>query len=125
MKKLEITIRIILGIALLFFGLNGFFNWFTPPQGPAEEIEFLMALGKVGYIFPIVYITFIVSGLSFLTNKFIAIGLLILTPILLNIIFLHLKYSPEGIIPGGILFSLMVALFIIKSSTFMKLLKNE
>ena len=125
MKKLENIIRIVLGVALLFFGLNGFFNWFIPPQGPPEEVEFLIALAKVGYVFPIVYITFIISGISFLTNKFMEIGLLILAPILLNIVLLHLNYSPEGIVPGGALFALMVSLFVMKSTTFIKLIKKE
>jgi len=114
-----------LGIALLFFGLNGFFNWFIPPQGPPEEVEFLMALARVGYVFPIVYITFIISGISLLANKFVAFGLLILVPILLNIVFLHLRFSPEGIVPGGTLFLLMVSLFIMKRTTFIRLIKKE
>ena len=121
MKKLDLVVRIILGMGLVFFGLNGFFNWMTPPQGPEEEMNFMMALASTGYIFPITYTVQIISGLIFLTNRFVPVGLLILTPILVNIVLIHLRFSPEAILFGGIFFVFMLLLYYARRDKFLPL----
>ncbi len=121
MRKIDFAVRIILGMGLVFFGLNGFFQWIAPPQGSETEMIFMMALASAGYIFPITYAVQIISGLTFLTNRFVPVGLLILTPILINIVLVHLRFSPEAILFGGIFFILMLLLYYTRRDKFLPL----
>jgi putative oxidoreductase len=125
MKTTDLVIRIILGIGLVFFGLNGFFHWMTPPPSPEGEVNFMMALGKAGYVFPIVYTVLIISGVSFLSNKLVPIGLLILTPILINIVLVHLVFSPQAILFGGVFFILMIILYCLRWKNFLPLFNHK
>ncbi|PZW43763.1 hypothetical protein LX95_00087 [Mesonia algae] len=123
MKKIDFVIRMLLGIGILFFGMNGFFDWFTPPEGPEAEVNFLYSLYRAGYVFPIVNTILIASGLSLLTNKFVSIGLIILAPIMLNIVLIHLVFNPKGALLGGIFFVFMVILYFTRRKSFSPLFK--
>jgi putative oxidoreductase len=125
MKKTDLLVRIILGIGLVFFGLNGFFHWMTPPAGPEEETQFLISLGSAGYIYPVVYLVLTFSGVTFLLNRLVPIGLLILAPILLNIVLIHLNFNPEGVLFGAIFFLLMLVLFFTRWKEFQPLFNNN
>ncbi len=121
---LESIARIPLGIGLLFFGLNGFFQWMIPPSGPEAEVKLLIALNESGYIFPIVYSILIVTSISFLSNKFMNTGLLLIAPVLVNIVLIHMFLGPKGIVPGGVLFILMLLLFYARKTAFINLIKK-
>jgi hypothetical protein len=59
---LEAGLRIILGFQLMFWGLNGFFNWVKiPPSGPVIE-NFVSACIQTKFIMPTVKIFEIVFG---------------------------------------------------------------
>ncbi|SIR18286.1 hypothetical protein [Maribacter ulvicola] len=123
MKKIDVVTRMFLGIGILFFGMNGFFHWFTPPQGPEAEVKFLYSLYMAGYVFPIVNTILIVSGVSLLTNKFVSVGLIILAPIMLNIVLIHLAFNPKGALLGGIFFVFMAILYFTRWKSFSPLFK--
>jgi|SRR3989344_2692829 len=89
-KKFIRTVQIIFGLYLLFSGLVGYFVEF--PESPYNEAGnvFLEAMFNTGYLFHLMSIIFILSGLMFISNKFSALGALLLTPITLNIGLFHL-----------------------------------
>jgi len=88
-KGLTSVIRILLAVMLLFFGLNGFFQWMAPPPGPEAAMAFLGALFSTGYIFPLLNIVFLVVGLMMIFNRYVALGLFLLAPIIANILLFH------------------------------------
>lgn len=125
MKKVDFTIRIILGIGLVFFGLNGFFHWMIPPKGPQAEAQFLMALDSANYIFPLVYTTLVLSGVALLINKFVPVALMVLAPIFINIVLIHINFNPQGILFGVVFSVLILILFYSRWSVYKPLFKND
>ena len=103
-------VRILLGVAWVFFGLNGFLHFFTPPPMTGDAGTFFAGIIASGYIFPVISALEIAAGLMFLTNRFVALGLLLLAPILVNILGYHLMLDLKGIGMGA-LFTAM-ALFL-------------
>ena len=105
-SKLSTIFRILLALILLVFGLNKFIGFLQmPPMGDGAT-EFLGALDKTGYMFPIIGLVEIVAGLFLLLNKWTKFALVLLVPISINIILFHLTFNLEGIAPGALVFVL-------------------
>lgn len=95
-SKLNVLVRVIFGSMFLVFGLNGFFSFIPMPAPSAEAGAFLGALFNTGFIFPIVKAIEILVGLSLLSNRFTALALVVLAPILTVISLHNLLLDPAG-----------------------------
>jgi len=100
MKKASTIISILLGIILITFGLNKFFNFMPVLELSAPGLEFMGAFVKVGYGMTIVAIVEIITGILIAINKFRALALVILFPVMLNALLFHMFLDPENILPA-------------------------
>lgn len=93
-----VVARVLLGLIFFVFGLNGFLNFIPPPSSPPPEaaMAFAGALMKTGYMFPFIKGTEVVCGGLLLANRFTALALTILAPIILNILAFHTILAPAG-----------------------------
>lgn len=98
-NKINTGARFLLGFILTLFGSNKFFEFIPTPVLPKEAGEFMMALGKSGYILTIVGLVQIIVGILLLSGRFVPLALLLLAPISVNIITFHLFLDLAGI--GG------------------------
>ncbi len=116
--KVQMVIRIFLGAILVLFGLNKFLN-FLPPMVPgAEAGAFMGALVATGYMMPLVGLVEVVSGALLLSNKYVAIALLLLAPISVNIVAFHLFLDPANIVPALLVAIMNVYLLLANKSKF-------
>ncbi|MBI2668047.1 DoxX protein [Candidatus Woesearchaeota archaeon] len=99
-KKVILTVRILFGIILIIFGGMAFLNLEIPDFYPAEAKLFLEALAATGYMNPIIGIIFIIAGLMFVLGMYVALGAILLAPILVNIILFHIFLDIKSIIIG-------------------------
>lgn len=99
-------IRILLGAALVVFGLNGFLNFMPMGLSPA----LVTAISSMGGVFYIVKALEIIIGVFLLANRFKALTLLALLPITVNFVLFHLFLDIANIIPGLVLFVFNVIL---------------
>ena len=95
-KKLVLVARLLLGLILVVFGLNGFFNFMPMGAMPAAAEAFFGALATVGYLIPIVKIFEIVIGLMLLTKRYIPLATIMLVPLSLNFVLFHAFLAPVG-----------------------------
>lgn len=100
MKILSTTISVLLGLTLITFGLNKFFNFMPVLELSAPGLEFMGAFVKVGYGMTIVAIVEITTGILIAINKYRALALVILFPVMLNALLFHLYLDPENILPA-------------------------
>ena len=89
-------LRIILGLIFLVFGLNGFAHFFQPPAPAPAGMEFFGALIKAGYMIPLVFGAQVAGGILLLLG-FVALGVVILAPVVVNIVCFHFFLDPNGI----------------------------
>jgi putative oxidoreductase len=99
MKTVNLIIRILLGLLLLVTGLNKFLQFMPMPEMTEQAQQTMMAFVQTGYIMNIVAIVEIVVGLLLIINKYTALSLVILFPIMLNAFLFHLFLDVAGI--GG------------------------
>lgn len=78
----------IFGLVLLAFVGMGVFGW-EPPEVLPAAVPLRDAIFGSGYLIPVILLVYLVSGLTFLTNRFVALGSIALFPVSLNILLFH------------------------------------
>ncbi len=125
MKIATIIARTLLGLIFVVFGLNAFFN-FIPLPPPKGELagEFMKALFVSHYLYAVKCFE-IFGGLLLLSGRFTALGLTLVGPILVNILFYDIFLDPAGL-PLGIVLAVL-ALFLLGRyrQSFAGLLRNQ
>jgi putative oxidoreductase len=104
-----LTARILLGLIFFIFGLNFFFH-FIPNNGQPEgkAAAFIGGLFQSGYLFPLIKVIEVLSGIFLLTGLFIPLVLIVLMPISINIILFHSILEP-GIMPISISYLILIS----------------
>ena len=100
MNMAQTSSRYLLGIIFTVFGLNGFFH-FIPQPPPATQLgmQYMTALATSNY-FVVVFALQLIAGLLLLANRYVALALTLLAPILVNILLYHALIEPGSIAPG-------------------------
>ena len=88
--------RILLGIVFSAFGLNGFLHLFPLPSMDGKEARFIGGLVASGYFFPLLFVTYTITGAALLSGRFVPLALIVLAPIIVNIVCIHVFLAPSG-----------------------------
>ena len=107
-RYLPIIARVLMGVCLLVFGLNGFLHFIPEPKNPMPEgaMAFAGALMKAGYMFPMVMGTQLLVGVLLLLNRFVPLALALLAPVIVNIVAFHIFLAPSGLGLALVVFAL-------------------
>ena len=92
-----IIVRTLLGLLFLFASVTYFLNLIEAPpmEGPIKT--FNEGLAASGYFFTLLKITELVCAILLLTGRFVPLALVILTPIIINILMVHLLLDRTGL----------------------------
>lgn len=90
-------LRIILGLALVVFGLNRFLEFFPAPEMARAGANFIESLESSGYLLYAVAVIEVIIGLLLLLKKWVPFALILLVPISINILLFHLFLDVSGI----------------------------
>ena len=110
MKIVGAIARYLLGVGFLFFGSNLFFNFLKGqlPSGPGATFIGLLVSAHYTYVMGALMV---VSAILFLVNRFVALGLVLLGPVLVNILMFHILILPDGFQAGVVLTLLWLLVF--------------
>ncbi|ATC65674.1 DoxX family protein [Nibricoccus aquaticus] len=105
-RFLPVIARILLGLPLVIFGLNGFLNFIPPPPEPLPEkaMAFAGALMESGYMMPLIGATMLVSGVLLVLGRFVPLALVLMAPFFVNSVLFHLFLERSGL-PMALLFA--------------------
>lgn len=106
-SKVFMVIRILLGLFVLFFGLNKFFHFMDMGEMSAEAGAYFGALSSAKVI-TVVAIVEIVAGIALIFDKFGALLALILMSISVNAVLFHATLEPGSIMGALILLILNI-----------------
>src|SRR4051812_7722772 len=78
--------RILMGLPLVVFGLNGFLNFIPPPPTPLPEgaAAFAGALFNSDYMMQLIGATHLIVGVLLLVNRFVPLALALFAPFIVN-----------------------------------------
>ncbi|MCB9597848.1 MAG: DoxX family protein [Sandaracinaceae bacterium] len=102
--------RVVLGLAFLVFGLNGFLGFLPMPPHEGGAGAFLGALAATGYMFPLIKGTEVLVGALLLGNRFVPLALTLLAPVMVNILAFHAVLEPAGVALPVVLLGLQLFL---------------
>ena len=105
MKKNQFyhVLRVLLGLALIFFGLNILIGFLENPPLPEAATAFATALFNSGYMMTVVEIFEIVIGIMLVFNRFVPLAAVLLVPLSVNFVLFHLFLDFRGIIPAVVI----------------------
>lgn len=99
------TVRLLMGLAFMVFGLNGFIHFMPEPKTemPKAITDLMGGMMGSGYMFPLIFGTQLLVGVLLVLNIFVPLALVLIAPVLVNIIVFHIRLQPSGIVPGAVL----------------------
>lgn len=107
-SKIIFAISLLFGLMMINSGFNKFFNYMPMPEVPKAAGEFISALIKSGWLFPLIAIIEIIGGSLFIANRFRALGAIVLLPITVGILLFSIVLAPSGIIMAVVLISINI-----------------
>jgi uncharacterized membrane protein YphA (DoxX/SURF4 family) len=97
-KKILLVVSILFGLMFINSGLNKFFNYMPMPKDLPEGIMKAMgAFMQIGWLMPLIAVAEITGGILFMTNKFRALGAIIIFPVLVGVLLTHIFIEPSGL----------------------------
>lgn len=117
---IELVCRWIFSLQMIFWGLNGFFNWINIPPSGEGVGKFVQACVDTRFIMPTVKILEIVCGILLLCNFLVILNIFIFAPIVFGITMLHVLHNPK---PWGVVLPIAVPFAIILGLNFHSLFR--
>jgi len=107
-RHIPTVVRFLLGLPLVIFGLNMFFNFIPQPSTPMPEgaTAFAGALYKSGYMMQLIGVTQLVVGVMLVTNRFVPLALALFAPFMVNSIAFHIFLERSGLPMAGVFMAL-------------------
>jgi uncharacterized membrane protein YphA (DoxX/SURF4 family) len=97
MKYAIIIVRVLLGLMFAVLGSNAFLHFIPMPELQGDAGAFMGALIHSGYIYAIATLQ-VAGGLCLLLGgRFVALGLTLLGPVIVNIVLYHIFLDPSGL----------------------------
>ena len=96
MRIVSLVAQYLAGVIFLVFGLNGFLNFIPlpPPSGIAGQ--FMGALYASHYLW-VIFGFQVIAGVLLLVNRYVALTVAILAPVIVNILTFHVSMAPSGL----------------------------
>jgi len=123
MKKVLLAAQVLAGLMLVVFGLNGFLHFLSMPAPAPDMGAYLGALAATGFIFPLISAIELIAGIAFLVNKYVALMVLFITPVMVNAFLAHLFLDPAGIVPASFVLVVLLSIIVNHKGRYASLFK--
>ena len=97
MKYVIIVVRVLLGLIFAVFGSNAFLHFIPMPPMEGQAGAFIGALVSSGYMYVIALLQVIGGLLLLIGGRFVALGLTLLGPVIVNIVLYHIFLDTQGL----------------------------
>ena len=96
-RKILFVFSLLFGLMFINSGLNKFFQYMPMPEDmPENMIRVGEAFDTIGWLMPLVAVVEIIGGILVITNKYRALGALMIFPIMIGILLTHIFHAPSG-----------------------------
>ena len=123
-KKILFGVSLLFGLMFINSGLNKFFNYIPMPKDmPENMMKVMTAFLEIGWLMPLVAVAEIVGGLLFITNKYRALGAIIILPVIIGILLTHLVTAPSGLPLALVLLAIEIWVIIENREKYLPMIK--
>jgi putative oxidoreductase len=96
MRIVSLIAQYLAGVIFLVFGLNGFLNFIPMPPPAGIAGQFMGALYASHYLW-VIFGFQVIAGVLLLVNRYVALAVAVLAPVLVNILSFHALMAPSGL----------------------------
>jgi putative oxidoreductase len=124
-KNINKVIRIVLGLALILFGLDKFFEFL--PHDHVMTDEFVAAYKGLlanKFIIPTVGVVELLSGILLVIGRWVIVAMLAMIPIVFGILGFHFAVDIQGIFLGALITLMLFYLLSLHYSKIINLIKE-
>lgn len=104
MKIATIIFRVLIGLFLLFASISYFFPMGEQPAPTGDMVTVFAGFMATKYLMPLAKVVELLSGLSYVSGKFMKLFNLVLLPVSLNILLLNIFPTQEALPIAAVLF---------------------
>ena len=96
MRIASLIAQYLAGVIFLVMGLNGFLNFIPLPPPGGIAGQFLGALYVSHYLW-VIFGFQVIAGVLLLVNRYVALAVAVLAPVIVNILSFHALMAPSGL----------------------------
>ena len=123
-KKILFAVSLLFGLMFINSGLNKFFNYIPMPKDiPQNLINLMTAFMQIKWLMPLIAVAEIIGGILCITNKYRALGAIIIFPVMVGILLTHIISAPSGLILALVLFAINLWLIIENREKYMPMIR--
>jgi len=123
-KKIILVASVLFGLMFINSGLNKFFNYMPMPKDMPESLMKLMgAFMTIGWLMPLIAVAEIIGGVLFISNKFRALGAIIILPVLVGVLLTNIIYTPSALPIVLVLLGIEIWVLIENREKYLQLVK--
>jgi putative oxidoreductase len=123
-KKILLGVSILFGLMFINSGLNKFFNYMPMPKDmPENMMKVMTAFMAIGWLMPLIAVAEITGGLLFITNKYRALGAIIIFPVMIGILLTHIIIAPSGLPIALLLLAIEIWVIIENREKYLPMIK--
>ncbi len=123
-NKILLGVSILFGLMFINAGLNKFLNYIPVPKDmPENMVKLMTAFTEIGWLIPLVAIVEIIGGILFITNKYRALGAIIILPVMIGILLIHIMNEPSGLPIASILFAINIWVIVENRGKYLPMIK--
>lgn len=123
-NKILFVVSLLFGLMFINSGLNKFFNYMPMPKDMPESLMKLMqAFMQITWLMPLIAVAEIVGGILVITNKYRALGAIIIFPVMVGILLTHIINAPSGLVIALVLFAINLWIIIENRAKYLPMIK--
>ncbi len=123
-NKILLGVSILFGLMFINAGLNKFLNYIPVPKDmPENMVKLMTAFTEIGWLIPLVAVVEIIGGILFITNKYRALGAIIILPVMIGILLIHIMNEPSGLPIASILFAINIWVIVENRGKYLPMIK--
>jgi putative oxidoreductase len=123
-NKILFVVSLLFGLMFINSGLNKFFNYMPMPKDMPESLMKLMqAFMQITWLMPLIAVAEIVGGILVITNKYRALGAIIIFPVMVGILLTHIVNAPSGLVIALVLFAINIWIIIENRAKYLPMIK--
>ena len=122
-SKVSLVLRLLLALIMIVFGLNKFANFLPAPEVEGAAGGYFTALMDSNTL-TVVGLLEVITGLSFLTNRYVALALIINAPLAFNAVLFHASLDPANIGPAALWLIIVIVLLFANKEKYQPLLQK-
>lgn len=97
----------------------------VPKDLPENMIKLMTAFMQIGWLMPLIAVAEIVGGVLFITNKFRALGAIVIFPVMIGILLTHLLIAPSGLPIALVLFAINIWVIIENRKKYLPMINEQ